>query len=214
MIKALIFDCDGTLVDSEYLANVALEQELLKYGIELSAQVLLKRFCGGQFSQVLEVLAQEHQVTFAENFADLFRENLALLLAKQLTTFEGVSEALEAIALPKSVASNSPFNQLKLSLQVTDIARFFDQHIYSAYHINSWKPEPTLFLHAAQQMGYQPEECLVIEDSPVGVAAAKAAAMPVVLFDSQNKHPGLEVDYRISHMNGLVDLVASLANKT
>ncbi len=214
MIKALIFDCDGTLVDSEYLANVALEQELLKYGIELSAQVLLKRFCGGQFSQVLEILAQEYQVTFAENFAEIFRENLAVLLASQLTTFEGVRETLEAIALAKSVASNSPLKQLKLSLQATDIACFFDQHIYSAYQINSWKPDPQLFLHAAQKMGYRPQECLVIEDSLVGVAAAKAATMPVVLFDPENKHPHLDVDYRISHMSALVNLVTSLSSKT
>jgi HAD superfamily hydrolase (TIGR01509 family) len=207
MIKALIFDCDGTLVDSEYLANVALEAELLKYGIELSAQVLLERFRGGQFSQVLVVLAQEYQVVFAENFAEQFRENLALLLAKQLKTFDGVSEALDAIQLPMSVASNSPFNQLKLSLQVTDIARFFGQHIYSAYQISIWKPDPGLFLHAAQNLGFPPSECLVIEDSPVGVGAAKAASMQVVLFDPANQHPELEVDYRIANMAELVNLV-------
>ena len=210
MIKALVFDCDGTLVDSEYIANVALQEELLKYGIELTAQSLLERFCGGQFAQVLVVLAKEHKVKFAQNFTEQFRARVSQLLAEQLQTFEGVREALVAIELPKSVASNSPFDQLQLSLQVTDIACFFNEHIYSAYQIKIWKPDPGLFLHAARQMGFEPNQCLVIEDSLVGVAAAKAAGMQVVLFDPMDHHPTLAVDYRIANMGELTTLVQQI----
>lgn len=210
MIKALIFDNDGTLVDSELIANIALQQELLKYDIELSAVSLLNRFRGGKFAEVLVVLANEHQVTFSDDFAVQFRARVAELLSEQLQAFAGVHQSLKAINLPKSVASNSPANQLHLSLEVTNLKDFFGEHIYSAYQVEMWKPDPGLFLHAAAQMGYPAEQCLVIEDSPVGISAAKAANMKTVLFDPHELHSELSVDYRIRCMSELPDLVNSI----
>lgn len=65
---------------------------------------------------------------------------------------------------------------------MTGLARYFDGRVFSSYEIGSWKPEPGLFLHAAEALGFLPEHCVVVEDSEAGVQAALAARMRVLYF--------------------------------
>ena len=81
------------------------------------------------------------------------------------------------------VASSGPPEKIETALQVTGLRDYFGESIFSSYDINSWKPEPELFLHAAKEMGFAVNECAVVEDSLVGIQAARSANMHAILYD-------------------------------
>ncbi len=207
MIKCLIFDCDGTLVDSEYLCNLGLEIKLREYGIEASADQMMKKFRGGKLSEILDSLEKEHQITFQENFVTEYRELVEQLFEKDLVPFKGVIEFLEQNILPVCVASSGPIKKIKTSLEVTGLTKYFGNNIFSSYEINSWKPEPDLFLHAAKTMGFQPSECLVIEDSRLGIQSGLAAGMKTILFDPLNLNEYIKGVERFSYMDELKTII-------
>ena len=211
MIKCVIFDCDGTLVDSETLSSEALTIKLAEYGIFESSIKLTDQNRGAKFIDILQRLALEHNVVFKDDFAQEFRVLVAEHFAQKLQAFPNVELALSGIDIPMCVASNAPVNQLHLALEVTGLKKYFNGNLYSAYEVESWKPEPGVFLHAAAQMGFQAEECLVVEDSPVGVSAGKAAGMQTVLYDPKDRYGSLPFDFKISSMSELAALVHELS---
>ena len=210
MIKCVIFDCDGTLVDSENIGSQALAIKLADYGICAEAFKLTEQNRGAKLVDVLNRLQREYRLKFAATFAVEYRQLVAELFKEKLCAFDGVVSSLEQITLAKCVASNAPEQQLQLALSVTKLAEFFKENVYSAYSVNSWKPEPGLFLHSAAAMGFDPTQCIVIEDSPVGIAAANAAGMQSVLFDPEGVYRHLSSHYRIEHMSQLGALLNGL----
>lgn len=186
MIKCIIFDCDGTLVDSEYLCNQGLEIKLKEYSVTQSTEELMLLYKGMKLAHILDCLQEAHQITFKENFIPTYRAIVENLFEQSLNPCEGVFELLTRIKLPVCVASNGPKDKMEKALHLTSLAPFFKGNLYSAYDINSWKPDPGLFLYAAKQMGFKPEECLVIEDTLVGIEAAKAGGIRTVLYDPHN----------------------------
>ena len=188
MISGIIFDCDGTLVDSEHLFNRALSLKLVDRGIRLTADQLVARFRGVKFANVLKTLEREYSLTLNEAFVNDYRELVNAFFKKELSACDGVVETLDQIQLPMAVASNGPLAKMQIAMDVTGLSEYFQHHLYSAYDVNSWKPEPDLFLHAANQLELQPSECLVVEDSEVGVDGAIAANMKAVLYDPKGVH--------------------------
>jgi len=211
MIKCVIFDCDGTLVDSETLSSEALTTKLTEYGIFESCVKLTDQNRGAKFVDILQRLALEHNVVFRDDFVQEFRALVAEHYVQKLQAFPSVELALSGLNIPMCVASNALVNQLHLALEVTGLKKYFNGNLYSAYEVKSWKPEPGVFLHAASQMGVQAEECLVVEDSPVGVNAGKAAGMPTVLYDPKDRYGSLPFDFKISCMSELPVLVHELS---
>jgi len=203
MIKCVIFDCDGTLVDSEYLCNLGLEIKLREYGVEASASEMMERFRGGKLANILEILESDHQVKLGDDFVLSYRSLVDELFEQQLQPCEGVNEMLNEIELPKCVASSGPLQKIGRALSVAGLSHHFNGKIFSSYVIESWKPDPGIFLHAAREMGFQPHECAVVEDSPVGIAAAKSAGMFSVLYDPSGKQESVENTNRIRHMRQL-----------
>jgi len=204
MIKCIIFDCDGTLVDSEHLFNRALSQQLKEHSIELSAEQLVTRFRGVKLTTILDTLTAEFGLRSNDSFIDDYRKSVGLIFSKELVACDGVSETLSQIDLAMCVASNGPLAKTQLALRVTGLARYFDDKLFSAYDVNSWKPEPDLFLHAAKKMGFQPEQCHVLEDSVVGIQAAKAAGMTALLYDPNSAHTNMDGVTRIQHFSELL----------
>ncbi len=101
----------------------------------------------------------------------------------RLRAVVGVEALLEQMQLPRCVASSSDLDRIRLSLAVTALDRFFEaDDLFSAQMVDNGKPAPDLFLHAAAKLGVDPRSCLVIEDSPHGVQAARRAEMPVIGF--------------------------------
>jgi len=186
-IAAVIFDCDGTLVDSERLnAQGVADMFADEHGVKLDASAMEQEFRGGKFEDMLHTLAVRHSITLANDFTPRYREYMYELFARELRLMPGVRNAIEAIqarGLPMSVASSGPEKKIHVALEATDIARYFGDLVFSAYTIEIWKPEPDLFLTAAAALNVAPGHCAIIEDSDAGVEAARRAGMRVFGYD-------------------------------
>ena len=211
MPTCLLFDSDGTLVDSELLNNDALSAELADSGINETADRLVSRYRGWNFFKVLPDLQQRHNVVLDDSFTERFRERASQHFSEHLLPVNGIESALSELDHPKCVASNAPMKKLRHVLEVTGLYRHFTDRLYSAYEINSWKPALGLFLHAAARMGFEPGQCIVVEDSEVGVEAACAAGMSVVLYDPAGISPHIHANETIASMLQLPDAVARLS---
>lgn len=208
MIKCLVFDCDGTLVDSELLCNLGLEIKLRAYGIEASAADMMKKYRGGKLADILKSIEQEHHILLKDNFVTEYRAIVEQLFEKELTPCKGVIEFLEQNTLAICVASSGPRQKIEKALLTTDLKKYFN-NIFSSYDIKSWKPDPEIFLHAASTMGFSTNECLVIEDSIKGIEAGLAAKMKTVLFDPMNLHKDIKGVNRINKMIQLKTIIVA-----
>ncbi len=207
----LIFDNDGTLVDSELVQHSAMADELKLLGIDSQPEVLSERFRGWKLDQQLRTIEAESGVAIDDGLVGRFRIRLAQYLEAQLLPIANMESSLTQLPQTKCVASNAPVEKIELCLRVTGLSGFFDDRLYSAYDIERWKPEPDLFLHAASDLGYEPAQCVVIEDSAVGVKAAEAAGMRAVLYNPFSLPiPVASTTIEISDMIDLPDAVASL----
>jgi HAD superfamily hydrolase (TIGR01509 family) len=178
----LIFDCDGVLVDSEVLANAALADLMTALGRPMTTEEAIGIFTG---RQLRDVLAQAERLLGRPIPADLGERAGAAMLERfrrELAAVVGVHEAIAALPLPRCVASSSKRERILLSLEVTGLAPLFGENVFSAEQVAHGKPAPDLFLFAADRMGFAPRDCVVIEDSPLGIRAARAAGMIAVGF--------------------------------
>jgi HAD superfamily hydrolase (TIGR01509 family) len=178
----LIFDCDGVLVDSERLSHAVLQQMLSELGVELSHEDTVLRFIGTSLpvclARVGELLGAPPPADFRERFA---RRTRAAFEAG-LTVVPGVVELLSALSTPYCVASNGNRAKVDFTLGHTGLLPRFDGRIFTADDVANPKPAPDLFLHAARMLGADAAHTVVIEDTPTGIAAAKAAGMRAIGF--------------------------------
>ncbi|HET7313425.1 HAD-IA family hydrolase [Salinisphaera sp.] len=181
---AVIYDCDGTLVDSELLnARCMVDMITADHGIHLDAVAVEAEFRGGKFADMCDTLSARHGIDLGADFATRYRAHSSAVFERELQVIPGVRAAIEAIGEPRCVASSGPPGKLATALRATGLADYFGDLVFSAYDIESWKPEPDLFLHAAKAMGVAPAQCAVIEDSDPGVEAARRAGMRVFGYD-------------------------------
>ena len=215
----LIFDCDGVLVDSEPLACQVDAEVLTASGFPFTADEIRDRFVGTSLSDMLARIEAEHGRALPENFAERLTRTLLLRFEDELKPVPGVREAILALPHRRCVASSSTPDRIALSLRVTGLAELFEG-IFSAVEVKRGKPAPDLFLHAAARMGVAPEDCLVIEDSRFGVAAARAAGMRAIGFTGGG-HCGPDHDAAlreagasliVTHMRDLPAAVTALLN--
>lgn len=180
-IRCVLFDNDGTLVDSEALCTLALQQQFASYGVELDYQHLFEHYRGGQLRQIFQRLCQQHQITLPEDYESNYRARLALLFEAQLKPIPGAHALLQwcqAQGWTLAVVSNGPASKITSTLLQCGLAHFFSGRYFSAYDCGFFKPDGRLYLHAAQRLGFRPEQCIVIEDSPPGVQAGLDAGIP------------------------------------
>jgi len=183
MFGAVIFDCDGVLVDSEVLFHTVELEVLAEFGLVYESRPFKARFMGmsdNAFYAALDVEA--HERLGRSIIAELRSRMKARVLERferELRAVPGALEAVGHVRLPKAVASSSSSKALDHKLKRFGLRDGFDPHIYSAEHVADAKPAPDLFLHAAAQLGVPPACCLVIEDSVNGVKAGLAAGMTV-----------------------------------
>lgn len=179
----VIFDCDGVLVDSEAIAAAVLTETLAGLGTDIDEATVYRRFLGRSLDAVRDVLAQEYGLTSSGDIIPpSFRERLIKRFRAELKPIPGVAEAVKRINLARCVASSSRPERLRLTLGLTGLLPLFDPNIFSTTMVLRGKPAPDLFLHAASAMNISPSDCVVIEDSPAGVEAAKRAGMRVFAF--------------------------------
>ncbi|WP_407180656.1 HAD family hydrolase [Bradyrhizobium sp. STM 3562] len=172
----IIFDCDGVLVDSEVLSCRCLSDVLAQCGIELSEHDTLDLFLGRSTAAVLQHYDGR---LVPEDFLAALKAQVFQQFRRSLRSIPGVSGVISQLTMPFCVASSSDLDRVRLSLALTDLARYFGDRLYTAQMVARGKPAPDLFLHAAAQMQADPQRTLVVEDSVSGVSAAKAAGMMV-----------------------------------
>jgi HAD superfamily hydrolase (TIGR01509 family) len=180
--SAIIFDCDGVLVDSEVLALEVELKALAEIDLPYEGGEFRARFMGMSNAAFFDALEADHRVRHGRELPDGFREMCHARYQAEwhrLTEVPGARAAVEKVSLPKAVASSSTREALARKLKQTDLWSLFAPHIYSSDHVARAKPAPDLFLHAANALAITPARCLVLEDSANGVAAAVAAGMPV-----------------------------------
>lgn len=178
----LIFDCDGVLVDSEVISVDVLGEVLRGEGLAVDAPFIYRNFLGRSMDAVREILHADFGYSLQERALSRIRERMRSRLTRELLPVPGIAEALRRMSARRCVASSSRPERIRLSLEVTALLDQFEPNIFSSTMVKQGKPAPDLFLHAARRMGYEPRDCIVIEDSPAGVEAAKRAGMRVYAF--------------------------------
>jgi HAD superfamily hydrolase (TIGR01509 family) len=178
----VIFDCDGVLVDSEPISINVLVQAMRDAGIEIDEEGAYERFLGRSLATLIGTLESEFNVFADQEFLDRIRNDLYARFRIELKPIAGIGETIDRLDIPCCVASSSQLERIRLSLGITGLLDRLEPHIFSASMVERGKPAPDLFLHAAHQMGAQPSKCIVVEDSPAGIVAARAAGMTVFAF--------------------------------
>ena len=179
-IELVIFDCDGVLVDSELVVNQVLVEFVAEFGLTLELHEAVTLFRGRKMAETVTIIEQKLGQALPSDFVPRYRLRTSAAYESGLNSIEGIEAVLAQITSPFCVASNAPKDKTELALRVTGLLPYFANHIFSAYEVNSWKPEPSLFLHAAHSLGAVPSNCVVVEDSLFGVQAAVAAGMRVL----------------------------------
>jgi HAD superfamily hydrolase (TIGR01509 family) len=176
----VIFDCDGVLVDSERL-NVEIEAELLtELGWPLTPKDVAELFLG-RTDEYMRKVIMERLPDLPADWEDRFDARY-LEAHVELQPVDGIVEALDEIPLATCVASSGTHEKMRRTLAATGLYERFEGRIFSATEVEQGKPEPDLFLYAAERMGAEPATCAVVEDSPFGVQAARAAGMTAFAY--------------------------------
>ena len=186
----IIFDCDGVLVDSEVIASSVLAKHLTLAGHPHSQQECIARFTGLSLDSCRALIEAEAKTPLSEEFFLQVQHETFSRFVEDLQPVPGIVDVLEFLREKKwscCVASSGSYKKMALTLNKTNLQKYFDEKIFSASDVQRGKPTPDLFLHAARSLGYLPEHCIVIEDSAPGVKAATAAGMQVCAFGSQHE---------------------------
>ncbi|HKZ95029.1 MAG TPA: HAD-IA family hydrolase [Candidatus Bathyarchaeia archaeon] len=188
MIKAVIFDMDGVIVDSEPMHIEAEKRILLKHGARVSTDEL-RTYTGTTAEFEFTDLIQKYRLNTTVD--RLFREKEAILfklLEKKTKPTKGVIRLIKSLkkcGLRLAIASSGHRKLVQYFLRKLKIARLFDS-VVCAEDISRSKPDPEIFLKAARSLGLGPAECIVIEDSKLGVEAAKSAGMKCIAYRNPN----------------------------
>ncbi len=179
--KAILFDCDGVLVDSEVIALKVELDMLAEQGLTFERSDYVNRFMGLSTDAFHAAIDEEAQKRLNRPIAGAVRqsERLRAAMMDGLIEVPGAVHAVTGLSLPKAIASSGSVDGLERKLKRTGLWSHFAPHVYGADHVANAKPAPDLFLHAASALNVAPAECLVLEDSVNGVVAARAACMTV-----------------------------------
>lgn len=202
----VLWDCDGCLIDSEWIACGLGAEMLTELGYPITTQEFVLRFCGQSKSHIYGTIQNETGIDYlpllaAEDKVTRQRE----AFRKDLKTICGIEDVLDGINVPMAIASGSAMDRLEYTLQLTNLYDRFAGRIYNSAMVERGKPHPDVFLYAAEQLGVAPEQCLVIEDSHNGVRAGKAAGMTVFGFTG-----GLHIPDKEKHAAELSELGADV----
>ncbi|AGT11102.1 HAD family hydrolase [Paracoccus aminophilus] len=192
MIDLLIFDCDGVLIDSEPLASACMFDAFTSAGVQTSVEEVHRLFTGLGQAEARELARTRWNITemdpiFAEMNAGLYPR-----FARELTEMPGISALLgEFRGMRKCVASNSLLERLRLSLGLLPIWSEFAPHVYSAEQVAQGKPAPDLIELCLSRMETPAPRALMIDDSPHGILAARAAGvLPIGFVDPRDPRSG------------------------
>ena len=182
MTDAVIFDCDGVLVDTELISNTVLAALLTAAGLPTTLEQCLRDYRGRSMTSVMALATARHGAPLPADLAERYYADMKSAFACEGHAVPGIVDALDQIALPSCVASSGPHHKMEVTLRRAGLWERFAGRIFSATEVEHGKPAPDLFLHAARSMGFDPARTAVVEDSVPGVQAARAAGMRALAF--------------------------------
>jgi HAD superfamily hydrolase (TIGR01509 family) len=188
-----IFDCDGVLVDSEPISCAAVAAVLTRHGLARDVPYVMANYLGRSASAVTEDYVRITGRPLPAAFVADWRSILFAGLGASLEPIPGIRALLEALPMDYCVASSSDVERIEFSLRKAGLLDLFEDRIFSSSMVANGKPAPDLFLHAAARRGADPARCVVIEDSPSGVRAAKAAGMTAIGFTGGSHYAILDI---------------------
>ena len=179
----VIFDCDGVLVDSEFVSIGHEVRALHQLGWPLTMEEALDLFVGLSQKSANAIIEKQLGRKLPEDWGSKLQAEVVEAFATELVAIPGIAECLDRLTLPRCVASSSRPERIRRSLAITGLLGRLDPHLFSSSMVERGKPFPDLFLLAAKTLGHAPERCVVIEDSPAGIEAAAAAGMTPLGFN-------------------------------
>ncbi len=195
MLKHVLFDNDGTIVDSEIIAVRATLSLLRHYGFDMSEEEYSRRFPGLLERDILAIIEREYGIKVRDDYFEQLRALHVTGFEQDLRAIAGMPSIFRNLKTPKSMVSNGSVRHVERCLRRVRLRHALDGHIFSAEHVKRPKPHPDVFEFALEKLALQPSDTLVVEDSPTGVTAAKKAGLRVVgflgaahIFDGHEAH--------------------------
>lgn len=194
-LDLVIFDCDGVLVDSEVISNEVLAQALTAVGLPTTLAESRREYQGLLLSDIAARAQAKLGRALPKGWVGRYECDRAEAFRRDLTPVAGATEAVQRIAaagVAVCVASQGKLSKTRLTLGLTGLRGLFEEHaLFSAQSVARGKPAPDLFLHAAAVMNETPSRCVVVEDTPSGVAAAVAAGMRALGYGADSDEGAL-----------------------
>lgn len=204
-IKCVIFDCDGTLIDSERLCLQAIVEVLSSIGVEVNYDDVKDQFQGVKLEKIFGALVDDNSKLANDGLAKLishYRLRCKELFAEQLTVIDGVYEVLDELKannIAVCIASNAPHEKMAFTLPLAKLDQYFEGTVFSALDANAWKPDPKLLHYVMDKMQVSSEECLFIDDSLVGIQAGVEANVTTLYFSHAEPHKETTVNSSYLH---------------
>jgi beta-phosphoglucomutase-like phosphatase (HAD superfamily) len=220
-VDLVIFDCDGVLVDSEVISCRVHAETLTRHGYPITADQVLVRFLGVSDREARQTIESEMGRLLPQDFEAQIGHAALQRYASELTAIRYVGEAIDAIGVPKCVASSGTHEKIRHGLTCAGLYDRLAPDIFSATQVERGKPAPDLFLFAAERMHATPARCVVIEDSVPGIKGARAAGMTVLGFHGGSHcRPGYGetlknagATFTFDDMRQLPDLIAQIGRR-
>lgn len=182
--SAVLFDCDGVIVDSEVLTNQVIRDDLATAGLDWTLEKVMDSFVGGTMKGV-HTTARTAGADIADDWVEQIYVKIYAALEQSVEAVDGIAEVLDvldAAKIPYGVGSNGRLVKMHLTLGRTGLLPRFEGKLYSAQDLANTKPAPDVYLKIAADLGVDPADCAVIEDSASGARAGRAAGMVVYGF--------------------------------
>lgn len=188
-MKAVIFDMDGVIIDSEPMHTQVAIETMAHFGADVKKENM-ERFAGMTMNAIFSILKDENQISVPLEKITTEQENgiLKHVMEDDNEPIDGIRQLLAELArrkIPAAIASSSPKKLIEAVVTKLAIKNQF-QELVSGEEVPQGKPQPDVYLETAKRLGIEPKDCLVIEDSKNGTIAAKTAGMTCIGFKNLN----------------------------